>query len=209
MTADHAILVSLAEKPASGYDLARRFDRSIGFFWHATHQQIYRVLARMESDGMVTGRVQPSGTARPDRKVYRLTPAGRRELLGWTREPSPVEGVRSEFAVKIRALPFGDRNAVLADIARTRAAHARQLEYYRQQERGAYPDPDALSDEELPAWLVLRGGIRQEAGYVRWCDEMLSVLRARSVAAATPGVGQDAPGQEPFAVTATAESEQR
>jgi DNA-binding PadR family transcriptional regulator len=38
MALEHAILVSLAERAASGYDLARRFDASIGFFWKATHQ---------------------------------------------------------------------------------------------------------------------------------------------------------------------------
>ena len=51
MALEHAILVALAERPGTGYELARRFDKSIGQFWTATHQQIYKVLARMESDG--------------------------------------------------------------------------------------------------------------------------------------------------------------
>ena len=33
MSLQHALLVSLAEREASGYDLTRRFDRSLGFFW--------------------------------------------------------------------------------------------------------------------------------------------------------------------------------
>src|SRR3954462_13890941 len=49
----HAILVSLSEQPGSGYELAHRFDRSIGYFWAATHQQIYRTLRAMEADGWV------------------------------------------------------------------------------------------------------------------------------------------------------------
>jgi DNA-binding PadR family transcriptional regulator len=47
----HAILVSLCEQSGSGYELAHRFDRSIGYFWSATHQQIYRTLRAMEDDG--------------------------------------------------------------------------------------------------------------------------------------------------------------
>jgi 2,4-dienoyl-CoA reductase (NADPH2) len=47
-----AILVSLCEQPGSGYELARRFDRSISYFWAATHQQIYRTLKSMEHDGL-------------------------------------------------------------------------------------------------------------------------------------------------------------
>ncbi|NEE29541.1 PadR family transcriptional regulator, partial [Streptomyces sp. SID7982] len=53
MALDHAILVSLLERPGSGYELARRFERSIGHFWTATHQQIYRVLGRMVADGLL------------------------------------------------------------------------------------------------------------------------------------------------------------
>jgi DNA-binding PadR family transcriptional regulator len=53
MALEHALLVALREQPASGLELAKRFGRSIGFFWSATHQQIYRVLGRMEADGWV------------------------------------------------------------------------------------------------------------------------------------------------------------
>ena len=53
MSLPHAVLTSLLEKSTSGYDLARRFDKSIGYFWHATHQQIYRELARMEGAGWI------------------------------------------------------------------------------------------------------------------------------------------------------------
>ena len=53
MAIEHAILVALSERSATGYDLARRFDASIGHFWRATHQQIYKVLARMDENGWV------------------------------------------------------------------------------------------------------------------------------------------------------------
>ena len=82
----HAILVSLREQSGSGYELARRFDRSIGYFWAATHQQIYRTLKSMEGDGwvVVTPVVQQG---RPDKKVYAVSDAGRAELARWIAEP--------------------------------------------------------------------------------------------------------------------------
>ncbi len=178
MSLSHAILVSLAERAASGYDLTRRFDKSIGFFWRATHQQIYRVLARMQSDGLVDVTVEP-GEGRPDRRVYHLTDLGRSRLREWTREPTAHERIRSEFAVKVRAMRFGDRDAVVDDIRRQRAMHAEQLDYYLADERRHFPDPAGIPDADLPVWLVLRGGIRQEETFVQWCDEMLAVLAAR------------------------------
>ncbi|MBA5845288.1 PadR family transcriptional regulator, partial [Escherichia coli] len=53
MSLPHALLTALAERPGSGSELADRFDRSIGYFWQATHQQIYRELGRLEETGWI------------------------------------------------------------------------------------------------------------------------------------------------------------
>ncbi|MEC9051419.1 MAG: PadR family transcriptional regulator, partial [Actinomycetota bacterium] len=72
MALEHALLVALSEQPASGLDLTKRFGRSIGFFWSATHQQIYRVLGRMDRDGWVSVE-EVAQQGRPDKKVYAVT----------------------------------------------------------------------------------------------------------------------------------------
>ena len=76
MALPHAILVSLCEQAGSGYELARRFDRSIGYFWNATHQQIYRTLRVMETTGGYATTVAQHG--RPDKKVYTVPMAAAR-----------------------------------------------------------------------------------------------------------------------------------
>jgi len=53
MALSEAILVCLTERPMSGYDLAKNFDASIGFFWRASHQQIYRELGKLREKGYV------------------------------------------------------------------------------------------------------------------------------------------------------------
>lgn len=175
MALEHAILVSLAERSASGYDLARRFDASIGHFWTASHQQIYKVLGRMEIGGSVASElVEQDG--RPDKKVYAITPAGRDELAAWTSTATPLEPLRSEFAVKLRALPFGDADAIVADARVRRRAHHDQLAYYLDSAATFYPDPDDLPAEQVGAWLVLRGGILAEQAALAWCDEVLQRL---------------------------------
>src|SRR6266702_3142676 len=111
MALEHAILVSLAERASSGYELARRFDKSIGQFWTATHQQVYKVLARMESAGWVEATVVEQD-GRPDKKVYDLTGEGRAELAAWIAQPADPEVTRSDLAVKIRGAAYGDPAAV-------------------------------------------------------------------------------------------------
>ena len=115
MALEHALLVALREQPASGLDLAKRFSRSIGFFWHATHQQIYRVLARMDADGWVTV-TEVAQTGKPDKKVYAVSPAGERVLPAWLAEPLAREAHRSDLAVQLRAASYGDRDRLLEEV---------------------------------------------------------------------------------------------
>lgn len=170
MALEHALLVSLSERPASGLDLTRRFDRSIGFFWSATHQQIYRVLARMEADGWVRSEVVPQ-TGRPDKKVYAVAPAGAAELARWLAEPAPAEAFRSEVAVRLRGASYGDRSAVLAQVDELIADHRTRLGHYQAMAARDFPEPDRLTGHELDVYLVLRGGIRLERFWVDWLTE--------------------------------------
>ncbi|MGW0247658.1 PadR family transcriptional regulator [Nocardia goodfellowii] len=179
MALEHALLVSLTERAGSGYELARRFDKSIGYFWSATHQQIYRVLKRMEESGWVDGEAVAQD-GKPDKKVYSVNAAGRAELARWIAEPSSTEMPRSELGVKIRAAEHGDIDALCTEVIRQRDQHAQRLEVYRLMEKKDFPAPEQLTGTPLHQYLVLRGGIRVEAGFVEWCDEVLHALRPRA-----------------------------
>lgn len=176
MALEHAILVSLTERAGSGYELARRFDRSIGFFWAATHQQIYRVLRRMDEAGWVT-HAEIAQDGRPDKKVYRVSEAGREELTRWLAEPVEPTSLRDELGVKLRGASLGDTAAVLREIERHRAEHAARLEVYRGIQERDFPKPEKLSGRELHQYLVLRGGVRAEQSFVDWCEEVIQALR--------------------------------
>ncbi len=171
----HAILVSLSEKPSTGYDLARRFDASIGYFWTATHQQIYRVLAAMEDDGWVISTVIPQ-SGRPDKKVYEPTYAGRAELADWLGRPTEPECSRSDLAVKIRGASNGNPADVRREVARHRTLHAGRLDVYLASEKRDFPVPAALEGRRLHQWLVLQGGIARERSMLDWCDQVLAGL---------------------------------
>lgn len=180
MALEHALLVALTEREGSGYELARRFDKSIGFFWSATHQQIYRVLKRMSDDGWVRGAAVQQG-GRPDKIVYTVSPAGQAELARWIAEPTPISRLRDELAVKIRGAANGNIDALLREVARHRDEHATRLDMFRHLEKRDFPSPDGLSGTALHQYLVLRGGIRTEAGLAEWCDEVLESLARQAV----------------------------
>ncbi|MFC5728198.1 MULTISPECIES: PadR family transcriptional regulator [Nocardioides] len=172
MALEHAILVSLSERAASGSDLTRRFDASIGFFWSATHQQIYRVLGRMEADGWITAEVVPQAD-RPAKKVYVVTGAGRAELRRWIAEPTILDPVRSDIVVKMRGATLGDRTALLDDVRRQLDEHAKRHSLYESIAARDFPAPGNLRDADLDMFLVLRGGLLMEEFWIRWLTEYL------------------------------------
>jgi DNA-binding PadR family transcriptional regulator len=181
----HAILVSLSEQAGSGYELARRFDRSIGYFWAATHQQIYRTLRGMEDDGWVSVDVVAQH-GRPDKKVYDVTDGGREELARWIAEPltgrgsSLTDSRTRDLAVKIRGAAHGDVDALRAQVAALRAERSQLLDTYLGFEKRQFPDPSALDGAAMHRHLVLRGGILAEEGSLRWLDEVLVALGGAS-----------------------------
>jgi DNA-binding PadR family transcriptional regulator len=79
MSLRHALLGLLAEKPASGWDLSRRFEDVLGSVWPAGHPQIYGELRKLEEDGLIE--VDSEGPRR--RKAYRVTDAGLAEVRHW------------------------------------------------------------------------------------------------------------------------------
>ncbi|MCT6781373.1 PadR family transcriptional regulator [Streptomyces rubiginosohelvolus] len=187
MALDHAILVSLLERPGSGYELARRFERSIGHFWTATHQQIYRVLGRMVADGLLLVReVEQQG--RPDKKEYSVTGPGRAALAAWLHKPIEPESLRHDLAVKIRGAAFDDPAALIDEVERHRQVHRDRLAHYLAGERRDFTGPDAPAPRDAGQELqhvVLRGGIAYERMTIAWLDDVLATLHR--LEAAGPG----------------------
>jgi DNA-binding PadR family transcriptional regulator len=86
----------LTDGEASGYDLKKEFESSFGHFFAAGYGSIYPALNALARDGLVECRHIPQD-GKPDRKVYKITEAGRERLLAALENPCPSHKVRSEF----------------------------------------------------------------------------------------------------------------
>src|ERR1700754_4650544 len=99
MALHHALLSLLADGESYGYQLKGAFERSVGPQWGALNiGHLSQVLDRLKRDGHVqVVRAEPQ-PRRPDRLIYAITDAGRAELLGWLRTPSPpATGYRDDL----------------------------------------------------------------------------------------------------------------
>ena len=112
MSLEYAILGFLNYRPLSGYDLKKVFDNSVRHFWPADQSQIYRTLTKLAEQGYVEQEIV-RGLDRPDRKEYRITPAGREALRAWLLNPLPAQDLRiAELIQVFFAGQLSDQQAV-------------------------------------------------------------------------------------------------
>jgi PadR family transcriptional regulator, regulatory protein AphA len=90
----------LTESDKTGYEIKQCFEESFRHFFGASFGSIYPALAELTRRGLVTCR-SVEQDRRPDKKVYSLTPEGRRALVRELLATPPRHKVRSEFLALI------------------------------------------------------------------------------------------------------------
>jgi DNA-binding PadR family transcriptional regulator len=181
MSLRHAILTALLERPSSGLELTRRFDKSIGFFWSATHQQIYRELGKLEQAGLIhpLPQQQPS---RGQRKEYEVLPGGREELARWVGERQDPKPIREALLLRLRAaavVGVAGATGLEAELRRHLALHQRQLSEYQEIEKRDFGSEQPAAEDRL-RHLVLGAGIGLETFWTEWLTDALTELGGSS-----------------------------
>ena len=160
----------------TGYELAKTFDTSIGFFWRADHQQIYRELARLRDRGHIQGReVVQSG--KPNKLVYTLTPEGRAALRHWAARPSSASSIKDDLLVRLYALDSVDIDPLRADLMARLEYHRDRLSRFEHILKSRFPH-GAASLADTGKLLGLRMGLRYERAVAEWCEDALDTLSA-------------------------------
>ena len=169
----------------SGYELAKTFDSSIGFFWKADHQQIYRELSKLRDRGHIQGHeVVQSG--KPNKLVYTLTQEGRAALRHWGARPSSPPMMKDDLLVRLCALDSFDIEPLRADLMARLEHHRDRYARYERILNKLFPDGKATSVADTGKLLGLRIGLRHEQAVAEWCEEAIETLAAVAKPAPRP-----------------------
>ena len=163
---------------ASGYDLAKSFERSVAHVWQAGHSQIYPELAKMTADGLVTVEVEGGR----GRKIYSITPEGRAELRAWMAAHDPTGPARNEIALQAFLLPLLDPGEALAVLERLRAHAERKLAELEalHAAKHASPVPEGATTGVRFGDLALDLGIRQTRTTLAWANDAIATIGRRA-----------------------------
>jgi DNA-binding PadR family transcriptional regulator len=107
MSMKYALLGLLVERPGYAYDLARRFEDTVGPAFIVHYGAIYQALDALERDALISGALRED--APPDerrrhpgpRVVYETTDEGVEAYEAWIRSPARVEPLRGDLALKV------------------------------------------------------------------------------------------------------------
>jgi DNA-binding PadR family transcriptional regulator len=166
-----AILGMLTFGTMSGYDLGKMVTRSIGHFFSPAKSQIYSELRRLVDLGFASVE-HVTQTERPNKRLYSITPEGRRQLRQWL-ESSALEPdtFRSPFLLK---LFFG--SLVAPETLMTQVKEAHELARQELGELEAVEAEIGGNPQYLYPNLVLRFGLEHNRASVRWTAEVLREL---------------------------------
>jgi DNA-binding PadR family transcriptional regulator len=169
MSIRHALLALLAERPKYGLQLRQEFEARTGEVWPLNVGQVYLTLQRLERDGWVES--DDSGRGAPQKRTFRITPAGADELAAWLRTPPNLTSPpRDELVIKVLValrLPAVD----VPELLQVHRRHlVEQMQRYTHIKAEAGPD-----DLSLP--LVADAEIFRLEGVVRWLDAADARLR--------------------------------
>jgi DNA-binding PadR family transcriptional regulator len=173
MSLPHALLGLLADGPASGYDLLKRFDGTLAFVWPATQSQLYTELGKLDRDGMVAVAAHgPRG-----RKEYEITDEGRAELHRWLTDTEPERARRNEATLRVFFLASVSPDEARAYLEREAEVAAQQLETFRE-------IANSCDWSTMPAWVrfsrvALEQGLRvteSTAGWAQWAIDQVDAI---------------------------------
>ncbi len=176
MSLKHAVLALLEAEEGSGYDLLKRFQARLGYFWNASHQQIYQQLKKMHSDGLIDCELETQ-TDRPNRKVYSVTPSGRSALLEWLSSSVKPGKINDALLVKLYAGALMENDALLREINEHRQIHQSMLNTFLGIEAQYHASPKREQKELQLPFLTLRRGILGEQSWLAWADEVEAALK--------------------------------
>jgi PadR family transcriptional regulator AphA len=154
-------------------------------FWPADQSQIYRTLARLAERGLVEMEVVEQED-RPDRKVHRITEAGRDELARWLRTPLPPSETREPSMIQVFFAGQLSDEEILAMFEREAASLREILAHYDEIPTQAAPFINMVgSPREAFFWmLTLEAGIFGARAHLEWVEGVIQRIKKKKLPSA-------------------------
>lgn len=164
---DYVLLGLLSHEPMTGYEMKKRLDTSLRFFWSGSYGSIYPTLNQLETEGKVT-KEDTSSNGR-EKISYSITAYGKETLKEWLKKPAEKDELRYETLLK---LFFGNENGF--------EGAKEHIERFEEKCRSELAVLNMFAENLMQYleddthkyyYLTVRFGIKTYEAYLAWCKE--------------------------------------
>ena len=170
---DMVILGLLSHEDLTGYDIKKRMDGAISFFWNGSFGNIYPALKDMESQKLIT---KENATVGGREKItYHITSDGMKKLCQWLKEDQAINELRYETLLKLFFGGAEDKKVSIHNIEVFEEQVRKDLEMLK----GYAGSLEQLLDDEdhLYFYLTATFGIESYEAYLKWCSKAKKMLK--------------------------------
>lgn len=172
------ILGLLSHEELTGYQIKKRMDTALQYFWGASFGSIYPTLNGLLKAGFATRRQeQENGRTK---LIYTITPAGRQHLQAWLAQPVERDEVRYETLLKLFFGSDAGPQRALEHIARFRQKTEQALPYLIKTEQTLRSIQDKGAAHQYYRLTALFG-VKVYGAYIEWCAEAEQILTGKDV----------------------------
>jgi DNA-binding PadR family transcriptional regulator len=173
---DVVILGLLSHEDLTGYDIKKRIDGAIGFFWKGSFGNIYPALSSMEQEGLITKKKSPKNGGR-ERIPYHITNQGTKALRAWLQETQVSNELRYETLLKLYFGGAVDRSVTIRNIEIFEEDVKRNLAVLNMFKENL----EKVLDEEdhVFYYLTVTFGIDTYEAYLKWCTRAKKLLKSK------------------------------
>lgn len=170
---DCVILGLLSHEELTGYEIKKRMDTALKYFWGASYGSIYPTLSDLVHRGLATKR-DDTGNKR-NKQIYTITDEGRKYLAEWLKLPVEKDELRYETLLK---LFFGNEGGELQALAHI-GAFQEKIEHEMPYLLGAAENLKKFANDDTTHkyyLLTVEFGIKTYRAYLEWCQEAKDIL---------------------------------
>lgn len=170
---DCVILGLLSHEDLTGYEIKKRMDTTLKYFWGASYGSIYPALSDLVGRGLATKR--DGAENKRNKLIYSITEEGRKYLKEWVALPVEKDELRYETLLK---LFFGKEGGPLQAESHIDAFQKKIEEElpYLIGAADTLRENRKQDDAHKYYLLTVEFGIKTYRAYLEWCEEAKAML---------------------------------
>ncbi len=170
---DMVILGLLSHENLTGYDIKKRIDGAISFFWKGSFGNIYPALKDMENQGLITKNDTSVGGR--EKTTYHITTGGRDVLKDWLKEEQVSNELKYETLLKLFFGGAESREVSIHNIEVFEEQIQKDLKVLKNYSEALEKSLDL--EDHIYYSLTASFGIEIYETYLKWCAKTKKMLK--------------------------------